>query len=170
MNPSSRRQSLPGGCGCLLLIFAFGFLVAGVILRPIMPNFVHSMIDGMYDIVLCSPDERYEQDPFLRGAMRRNIVGEGDAYCINERGERRDISYSEFNLAIALFVIPAGIDAVLAAKGSAAVPRRPQRSAAEAPGSSLSAKLRELQDAYDQGLITKKEFDSTRQNLLNNIE
>jgi hypothetical protein len=153
----------------LLLIFAFGYLAVGIIFRPLMPDFIHSVIDGVYDLTLCGPDERYEQDPFLRGAMRRNMVGEGDAYCVNERGEQRDISYSEFNLAIVLFVIPAALGAVLAARGLATVPGRPPRRTQGTVDSNLSTKLRELQDAYDQGLITKEEFDSTRKNLLENL-
>jgi hypothetical protein len=169
----SKRQLRSGGCGCLLLILAFGYLAVGVILRPIMPDAVHGVLDGIFDALLCGPDEQYQQDPFLRGAMRRHIVGEGDTWCENAIGERRDISWAEFNVAIVLFVAPVTVGAVLAARGlpdmAGKQPTRVSSYAADNK-SSLSDKLRELDEAYRDGLITQAEYEQTREGILKGME
>ncbi|MEZ4669950.1 MAG: SHOCT domain-containing protein [Anaerolineae bacterium] len=163
-----KRNRLWLWIGGLLLLFAFAYLLVGVILRPVMPAPFPALIDSMYDTLLCGPDEEYQQDPFLRGGFRRNIVGEGDAWCLNAQGVKRDISYSEFNVAIALFVVPliAGFIIVIAA-----VPT-PSRSSVfrSSVGGDLSARLEELQAAYDKGLISSEEYEITRQNILKQME
>jgi hypothetical protein len=168
----SKKQSRVGGCGCLLLILAFGYLVVGVILRPIMPDAVHGVIDGVFDALLCGPDEQYQQDPFLRGAMRWHIVGEGDAWCETAAGQRRDISWAEFNVAIVLFVVPVTVGAVLAARGLGNVSSgKPVGVPSTANNqSSLSDKLRELDEAYRNGLITQMEYEQTREGMLKGME
>jgi hypothetical protein len=161
----SKQKSWLGGCGCLLLILGFGYLVVGVILRPIMPDAVHGVIDGVFDTLLCGPDEQYQQDPFLRGTMRRNIVGEGDSWCENAAGQQRDVSWAEFNVAIVLFVVPAAVGAVLAARGLASVPSRRKVPSVGAERT-LSDRLRELDEAYQNGLITQAEYERAREGLL----
>ncbi len=159
------------GAGIVLLAFAAVFLVVGIILRPVMPSFVHAVIDGVYDGLLCGADETYRQDPFLRGALRRNIVGNGDAWCEDSAGQRRDISYSELNVAIALFTLPAVGGMFLLIRGAANLPVKSSSSTfTSSVGGDLSSRLQELQNAYDKGLITGAEYQQTRANLLKQME
>jgi Short C-terminal domain len=165
---ASKRSSLWQRVGGFLLIFAFVYLVVGVIFRPIMPAPVHMLLDGVFDALLCGPDEEYQQDPFLRGTMRRNIVGAGDAWCLNPQGVKRDISYSEFNVAVALFVFPLLVGFILII-ANIPTPSR-ARSRPSGAGNDLSARLQELKAAYDKGLITSEEYETTRQNILKQME
>lgn len=159
------------GAGIVLLAFAAVFLVTGVILRPLMPSFVHAVIDGVYDGLLCGSDEVYQQAPILRGALRRNIVGMGDAWCENAAGQRRDISYSELNVAIALFTVPAVVGMFLLVRGASKLtPASTSSAFTSSVGGDLSSRLQELQNAYDKGLITEVEYQQTRANLLRQME
>lgn len=167
MNAASGANPFLRGVGISLLIFAAVFLVVGVIFRPLMPPVVHAIIDGVYDALLCGADEQYHQDPLLRGALRRNIVGNGDAWCENAAGQRRDISFSEFNVAVALFALPAVVGMVLLFRGAAkSVTASPSSVFKGSIGGDLSSRLQELQNAYDKGLITEAEYQQTRANLL----
>ncbi|MCA0457593.1 MAG: SHOCT domain-containing protein [Chloroflexi bacterium] len=160
------------GFGISLLAIAFVYLVVGVILRPLMPSAVHRVLDGVYDTLLCGTDEDYHQNPILRGALRRNIVGTGDAWCEDVSGQRRDISYSEFNVAIALFVIPllAGMFFILTGAGNLPAASRPPSVFTSSAGGDLSSRLTELKSAYDKGLISQEEYEQTRANLLRQLE
>lgn len=170
MNAASGGNAFLRGVGISLLIFAAVYLVVGVIFRPLMPSFVHTVIDGVYDGLLCGPDERYQQDPILRGALRRNVVGNGDAWCEGAGGQQRDISYSEFNLAIALFAIPAVVGMFLLMRGAVKSTASISSAFKSSVGGDLSARLQELQNAYDKGLITEAEYQQTRSNLLKQME
>lgn len=168
---SPSAKPLIRGIGISLLLVAVVYLVTGVIFRPIMPSPIQSVYDGIYNGLLCSPGEHYQQDPFLRGALRRNTVSEGDSWCENTRGEKRDISYSEFNVAIALFLIPLILGAGFVAYAT------PMRWAAGSSsvfksqaGGDLSSRLQELQRAYEKGLISQEEYNQTRANLLKQME
>jgi hypothetical protein len=171
ISPSNGSPILRG-IGISLLFVAVVYLVTGVILRPIMPPFVHSVLDGIYNGLLCGPGEHYQQDPLLRGAMRRNIVGEGDSWCENANGEMRDISFSEFNVAIALFVIPLILGSVFVARSTPNLSRSSPKSSVfrSNAGADLSSRLQELQTAYDKGLISQEEYNQTRANLLKQLE
>ena len=160
------------GIGFSLLLFAVIYLITGVILRPIMPPFVQSVVDGVYGGLLCGPGEHYQQDPFLRGALRRNIVSEGDSWCETATGQKRDISFSEFNVAIALFVIPLVLGSVLVGPNTPNLSRSSPKSSVfkTNSGADLSSRLQELQTAYDKGLISQEEFNQTRANLLKQLE
>lgn len=160
------------GLGIILLLFSAVYLVTGVILRPVMPPVVQTVLDGIYDGLLCAPDENYQQDPFLRGALRRNIVSEGDSWCENAGGEKRDISYSEFNLAVALFVLPMLVGSLLLGKSVLNSTHTSAKSTVfQSPaGGNLSSRLQELQSAYDKGLITDAEYNQTRANILKQME
>lgn len=160
------------GLGIILLLFSAVYLVTGVILRPVMPPVVQTVLDGIYDGLLCGSDEHYQQDPILRGALRRNIVSEGDSWCENARGEKRDISFSEFNHAIALFVVPMVVGSLLLGKTVVNSTHTSAKSTVfrSAAGGNLSSRLEELQSAYDKGLITDAEYNQTRANLLKQME
>lgn len=160
------------GLGFSFLVVAVIYLITGLIFRPIMPPFVQNVLDSVYGGLLCGPGEHYQQDPFLRGAMRRNIVSNGDSWCENARGEKRDISFSEFNVALALFLIPLVVGALLVGWSTPIITR-----SAAAPsvfksdaGGDLSSRLEELQAAYEKGLITQEEYTQTRANLLKQME
>lgn len=173
LEPSAARSGKPllQGIGISLLLVATLYLVTGVILRPVMPPVIQSVYDGIYNGLLCGSGEHYQQDPFLRGALRRNIVGEGDSWCENARGEKRDISFSEFNVAIALFVIPMLLGFGMV--GYATPSFRRSRSSAvfkSSAGGDLSSRLQELQAAYEKGLISQDEYNRTRANLLRQME
>jgi len=160
------------GIAISLLLVAVIYLVTGVIFRPIMPPFAQNIYDGIYGGLLCGRDEHYQQDPFLRGALRRNTVSEGDSWCQNARGEKRDISYSEFNVAIALFVIPLIGGALLLGYASPNIMRSSASTSVfkSAAGGDLSSRLQELQTAYEKGLLTQEEYNQTRANLLKQME
>lgn len=168
VSPSRRRFfRLVGG---LLLALASVYLLLGVILRPIVPPPVHAVLDGVYDALLCGPDETYQQDPFLRGALRRNTVSTGDAWCLSTGGVKRDISYSEFNVAIALFLVPLLLGFSLLMVGIAGSSFGTPRQRTQTGRSDLSTRLTELKAAFDQGLITRDEYEVTRQNILKQME
>ena len=160
------------GFGISLLLVAVVYLITGVIFRPVMPPVVQSLYDGIYGGLLCGRDEHYQQDPFLRGALRRNTVGEGDSWCQNARDEKRDISYSEFNVAIALFLIPLIGGALLLGYATPNLMRSSTSTSVfkSSAGGDLSSRLQELQLAYEKGLITQEEYDQTRANLLKQME
>ena len=160
------------GLGIILLLFSAIYLVTGVILRPIMPPVIQNVYDSIYGGLLCGSDEHYQQDPFLRGALRRNTVSKGDSWCENARGEKRDISYSEFNVAIALFVVPMLVGSLMLAKTALNSTHSSARSTVfrSAAGGDLSTRLQELQTAYDKGLITQAEYIQTRAKILEQME
>ena len=165
--PASSKPLIQG-LGISLLLVAAVYLVTGVIFRPIMPAPIQNVYDGIYNGLLCGSGEHYQQNPFLRGAMRRNIVGEGDAWCENARGEKRDISFSEFNVAIALFTIPLISGSVLLWRST---PQTMKGAAfTSSVGGDLTSRLQELQNAYDKGLISQEEYSQTRANILKQME
>lgn len=171
ISPSSGKPILRG-IAIALLLFAVVYLVTGVIFRPIMPPPVQNILDGIYNGLLCGPGEHYQQDPFLRGALRRNIVSDGDSWCENTAGEKRDISFSEFNVAIALFLTPAVGGALLLGYATPNIMRSStSRSVFKSGvGGDLSSRLQELQAAYEKGLISQEEYNQTRANLLKQME
>lgn len=167
---ASKRSAFWPRLGGFLLIFAFIYLVVGVIFRPIMPAPVHMLLDGVFDMLLCGPDEEYQQDSSLRGALRRNTVGTGDAWCLNAQGVKRDISYSEFNVAVVLFVLPLLLGFFLLFVGISAPLGRASSSGIQGGSSDLSRRLEELKHAYEKGLITHDEYELTRRNILKQME
>ncbi|MBN1967396.1 MAG: SHOCT domain-containing protein, partial [Anaerolineae bacterium] len=140
--------------------------------------------------LLCDSGEQAVQESRTQSDLR-GTVHSVELYCESEDGARRDVSGGLFVLGAIGFSVPfvgglllsmvslGGIarrktrqmmqdpQAALAQLGIAATPSTPRGVPGMAASGTLADKLRQLEQARDQGLITVEEYERARQGLLN---
>jgi hypothetical protein len=179
------------GCsGCLLIVLAVLGLIVLVVV-PVLPPFEENeSIDAMLLPIVCQTGETILRDQYSEPAREGGTAYSMNVYCIDKDEERRDETGRWVIISMLIFGAPFGLGMLMiiggAARGatkmatnigtfaqptsspfstgtasfSAGQPAQPQA------GQTLSARLKQLDDARNQGLITPEEYDQMRQKIL----
>lgn len=171
------------------------FALCGIIVIPVLPPFEESTeIDGYLTPLLCQPEETIERDQYSERARGGGTSYSMDVYCIDKDGDRRNetgrwalLGGGGFTIPflIGLFVLIAGTNR--SARNSAptlmttgtpvnfGTPSNYGTSAsfgsspAPSAGRTLSERLKQIDDARNQGLITADEYDRLRKEILDEM-
>lgn len=166
-------------------MFLSFFALCGIIVIPVLPPFEESAeIDGYLTPLLCQPEETILRDQYSGPSREGGTSYSMDVYCIDKDGDRRDETGRWALLGGGAFTIPFLIGLVLLIGGANrntgnATPTliangtpvnfgTPASFGTQAPsaGRSLSERLKQIDDARNQGLITAEEYDRLRKEIL----
>jgi hypothetical protein len=175
------------GCfGCLLIVIAVVGL-CGLVVIPVLPPFAENeTIDGLLTPLVCQSGETILRDQYSGPSRDGGTSYSMDVYCIDKEGERRDETERWVLLSMAIFTAPflLGLFMIIggASRGAAKMATSVMSNTStpfagmsttsyvmptqQPQGGSLSERLKQLDDARNQGLITADEYDQMRKKIL----
>ena len=159
--------------GGLLMALAMVGLFA-IIVIPVLPMAAqNTTIDRYLEPLLCGPGETIVRDQYSQQMMSSTSYSMTVA-CRDLEGQMRDVTDRWTLIGMLTFTVPFVLGLLLFIAGMAR--NKPSSTtdatAVSAPvyygGSSLTARLKDLQQARDAGLISEGEYERKRQEVLDN--
>lgn len=162
-----------------LLIF---LAVLCIVLGPVMLVTVLSpLTQGIYEPLICPEGSELVTETTVQQDLRGTVIG-FTPICTSPNGESVDVTGKMF-IGFCGAPLIGGLLLVLGMSGGGKQPTpttyvttgMPVDTISPSPrprvsgGSSLSERLKELEAAYDEGLLTRDEYEEQRQRLLDNV-
>lgn len=166
--------------GVLLIFLAMSALCVLVVI-PVIPSFEDiTLIDETLQTVLCQSGEKIERELYESTTSDGGTGYSMDVSCIDVEQRKRDVTGNWIIISVLAFLVPFLMGIGLVSLGANRTSRaytepaddfgflQPQP---EQPTHkpSFSSKLKELENAYQQGLITQEEYQSTRQRIFDEL-
>ncbi|MFN8371879.1 MAG: SHOCT domain-containing protein [Anaerolineae bacterium] len=169
--------------GCLLMIVAMVAL-CGLVVIPVLPPFAENeTIDNLLAPLICQPEETIERDQYST-RDREGTSYSMNVYCVDKDGDRRDETGRWFLFSLGGFLAPFLIGLFMLIGGAnrgmrqfstgdggttlspTGVPINYVGTPSPKAGQSLSERLKQLDEARNQGLISADEYDRMRKEIL----